>query len=58
MAARSVATLPPPTESRGLWLPVEGTSTQYYYHEVGANSTCWCPLCEFRTGTAKLTKGL
>lgn len=46
--------IPPPTAS-GLWLPVPGTSTLFYYHSLGGGSTCTCQLCEHRATTASLT---
>jgi hypothetical protein len=52
---RGLTALPP---APGIWLPVFGSSTQFYFHSLGTSSTCECSLCEHRSTTASLTVGL
>lgn len=33
----------------GLWLPIEGTTTQFFFHSVADLSTCSCFHCEAST---------
>ena len=44
-----VVTLPEAPVNPGLWLPQNGSTTLFYYHQVDESATCKCFHCEHKS---------
>lgn len=46
---QKIVTLNEAPVNPGLWLPQDGSSTLFYYHQVSESVTCQCFRCEAKS---------